>query len=742
MRTLIIALLVCISSFANAQCTDLYPDGGRITAVDFIVKTADQGDSGTGDDYDLNLGFTDANGNFAWVSGRLANLPGDDMKPSRVDWWRNGDFNGREVCEITRVLLRCVTQREQWKMDHVTLLVQTELGHTYTLISKTVNTWIGYNPTQIEFTLEPEWKSPYTDEYHYISKIFLFPTTGGGSKSDGDHNPEFQIYEGKYGAPETIKYKEQLPGLPGREQWKDDGDMWVLSGSPWNNIKVENIGAFEFVPWDSHFNTWEVVEFAVVIETTATVGCKYYSPIAKRGFSKWVDDDQGFLTALFKEQDFWPKWKGRDTEYKDTIGFWHLLESGDGGDREGFDYTVNFEKTMSKTDETTLLTSITRGIEREKGVEIEAGKKIDGIDIKGKASRKRKRSRSKTVTNTIRSMVQTSVKEGKKETFKYQRPSNGLPYTAYIWTTFRKTALDGEGASLESHHVWFKFGPCKEMYPRCLPAYCVDSNNRDCFECSGPNNGIEFKIPGEDVQTNYKLIGEKQECSGTETWVGKQPSAQACSNKCYSELFSDYFDYARGGDWRCDSTGCDCYCNDQPHPQPCALVGHAAYNAYQITEEVFPSHCNYRTCTPELAYYSCCTPDNLCGHGQGDCNTDADCHEGMHCMSGRAEQYGFPSDYDVCIDPNEADVNFGLGSHVYPELPLHCTKDCETWLEMGYSRKQLLSYGYEECGGCEDVCTCQQFLDWGYSCFTLESVYRMDCGGCFECSAPSLMVIG
>jgi len=99
----------------------------------------------------------------------------------------------------------------------------------------------------------------------------------------------------------------------------------------------------------------------------------------------------------------------------------------------------------------------------------------------------------------------------------------------------------------------------------------------------------------------------------------------------------------------------------------------------------------------------------------------------------------------ICVcSKMEASVGFQIENVMAtPVLLMMCAPDCETWMEMGYSKTQLLSYGYGECEMCPETCNCKKYIDMGYSCTTLEKEYHMDCQSCmFECSPPPMMVIG
>jgi len=119
------------------------------------------------------------------------------------------------------------------------------------------------------------------------------------------------------------------------------------------------------------------------------------------------------------------------------------------------------------------------------------------------------------------------------------------------------------------------------------------------------------------------------------------------------------------------------------------------------------------------------------------------CVRDLHHTEGCNESWGD----QICVCTRNDGFEASLGSLIdglhEPAFLLPCPKDCETWMEMGYSKAQLISYGYSECNMCADMCNCKKYIDMGYSCETLEKEYHMDCKSCaFECLPPPMMVIG
>ena len=49
---------------------------------------------------------------------------------------------------------------------------------------------------------------------------------------------------------------------------------------------------------------------------------------------------------------------------------------------------------------------------------------------------------------------------------------------------------------------------------------------------------------------------------------------------------------------------------------------------------------------------ACCTENNLCGIGDGDCDSDAECQGDLICGSDNCDtSLGFDNDWDCCYDP-------------------------------------------------------------------------------------------
>jgi hypothetical protein len=59
-------------------------------------------------------------------------------------------------------------------------------------------------------------------------------------------------------------------------------------------------------------------------------------------------------------------------------------------------------------------------------------------------------------------------------------------------------------------------------------------------------------------------------------------------------------------------------------------------------------------CRPDsqVGHVNFCSADCQCSHGQGDCDSDADCETGLTCVNNIGALFGQPADTDVCVNLN------------------------------------------------------------------------------------------
>ncbi len=61
-----------------------------------------------------------------------------------------------------------------------------------------------------------------------------------------------------------------------------------------------------------------------------------------------------------------------------------------------------------------------------------------------------------------------------------------------------------------------------------------------------------------------------------------------------------------------------------------------------------PSHYDVCECPWDVGHANYCRDCGPCGYGQGDCDGDAQCGEGLTCLNDVGADFGLPASYDVC----------------------------------------------------------------------------------------------
>ena len=57
--------------------------------------------------------------------------------------------------------------------------------------------------------------------------------------------------------------------------------------------------------------------------------------------------------------------------------------------------------------------------------------------------------------------------------------------------------------------------------------------------------------------------------------------------------------------------------------------------------------------TPIMANWNCCTEDDPCDVGEGDCDTDSQCQSNLKCGKDNCKEFdsNWPFDFDCCYQP-------------------------------------------------------------------------------------------
>ena len=87
------------------------------------------------------------------------------------------------------------------------------------------------------------------------------------------------------------------------------------------------------------------------------------------------------------------------------------------------------------------------------------------------------------------------------------------------------------------------------------------------------------------------------------------------------------------------------------------------------------------TCTEKLGTYPYCSVCGPCAEGAGDCDSDSECETGFVCVDQVGPDFGFAWDVDVCLPLSEAECMEKLGDEDYCEVCGPCEEgqgDCNS----------------------------------------------------------------
>ena len=75
-------------------------------------------------------------------------------------------------------------------------------------------------------------------------------------------------------------------------------------------------------------------------------------------------------------------------------------------------------------------------------------------------------------------------------------------------------------------------------------------------------------------------------------------------------------------------------------------------------------------CNVPSGGWSCCTTNNQCGIGEGDCDTDSQCSGSLKCGTDNCDtSLGFPTGYDCCYQGKDTNIaSSNTSSLVTPSL--------------------------------------------------------------------------
>lgn len=116
---------------------------------------------------------------------------------------------------------------------------------------------------------------------------------------------------------------------------------------------------------------------------------------------------------------------------------------------------------------------------------------------------------------------------------------------------------------------------CKSEGCRC---YCETSASSE-GTCSMLNhNGYRLYT----LATAPKLVANKKECNGAETFKGYVATVEDCGRECRGLSSMFVFGTNHYGQTKCNSKGCRCYCETSANDDgTCTMVDHNGYRLYK-----------------------------------------------------------------------------------------------------------------------------------------------------------------
>jgi len=119
-------------------------------------------------------------------------------------------------------------------------------------------------------------------------------------------------------------------------------------------------------------------------------------------------------------------------------------------------------------------------------------------------------------------------------------------------------------------------------------------------------------------------------------------------------LIDQYANYAKHGPW--------CLKSDVTTPY------RATNHHFCIKNSALPPGWKPpKRCEPSKGDYGCCTQNQQCGMGEGDCDFDSDCISGMECVDDIGADFGGSALFDICVP---------IGTYTMPPTAPPTKPDC------------------------------------------------------------------
>jgi len=518
--------------------------GLRPINIAVIAKTGRDG-SDNGNYLKLNI-----NGNWRWR--RFPNLAGDDYMPSKSDWfeWSASDFEGFTDFDDLREIRISAGGNDGWDLKDISVFLQDGNNNWHVVVMHhNINRWIDRDtrgseehtiPMIPNFGRElryigcfeddhnrdldryigrshtPESCSAICSDYPYFSiqdgdqcfcghsysteaRYSKRPNTectkaghgtGGAWRNSvyervsvntcfaSGHITEVQFiaktqgteHAGSNSGAYLIIHTDddqvterRLPDLDGDDQLENKSDWWKWRWSV--SYRTTQIKEIEIKSGGS--DMWNPDKAMVVVKTTSN----QYQVVAFDRTILAVDNDERrslYLTPC-------------PFQFTDTVGYWLYYASGDGGNNANHELTYSFTQSDSDSQSTTEAEEQFKSITHQTTVGVEGATEYKNMDLRGKLEYRIINTDSTTKRNAVTDSVTSTLSSTviQKNTATPPQHLTGR-YKLYLWNVFRKNNYNG-GANLVTFKYTYKWGPCRDVPPNCVPGFCADD---DCMTCT------------------------------------------------------------------------------------------------------------------------------------------------------------------------------------------------------------------------------------------------------------------
>jgi len=210
---------------------------------------------------------------------------------------------------------------------------------------------------------------------------------------------------------------------------------------------------------------------------------------------------------------------GRDSlplTWGNAVGYWWFLQAGQGyGDSITYTITRQTETTNGREYTTEEEKAFSSSLENSQthSFELTVGGDFKAFSAEAKYSYASTVTESTTnsIRNNIINAVSYATSSGTSTTRECTTTMPNEMYRTYVWTVYRASSEEGNGASQQTCTFQHQSGACRFVPPNCPMGECQDQN---CIYCA---NGVDPLTPIATLRANWpacfaELEGEGRRC--------------------------------------------------------------------------------------------------------------------------------------------------------------------------------------------------------------------------------------